>query len=194
MIATALLLSLAATPSAAALSGSASLRGALVRVDAVVADDTQPQVPLDQMTREQLRAEYRRLDESRPSLGGQIAAVVLGGVTIASGVIVLYGSFIVALFGTAPITAIVIGCGLILGGAAVLTVGIIMLKAVIAERRPYGEAMQEIQERLDNKYEENHPPEQRAPPPYDPVVPPPPPPPPAAGFQDLKPSLVLATF
>src|SRR4051794_33948489 len=113
MIATlALLASLNTVPSAAALAEAGALRGVLVRVDVTVDDATAPQIPLEQMTRQQLRAEYRRLDANKPSIAGQITAVALGGVTIAAGAVTLWFTFVLTLggvFRTVPLTAALIG-------------------------------------------------------------------------------------
>jgi hypothetical protein len=190
----AIALTLAATPSAAALAEAGGLRGALVKVQAT-AGQAAEEIPLSQMTHQQLRAEYQRLDETRPGLGGQITMVALGGVAIAAGFVVLWGTFLISassFFASVPLIPLLVGVGLIAGGGVILAIGIVMLKLAIAERRPYGEAMDEIRARLDGTYEGQNPP----PPPEQPVAPPPPPPPlpPQAGLDAVRPSLVLATF
>lgn len=188
------LTTLAATPSAAGLSQSRSMHGALVQHVQYQAGELAPEMPLSQMTREQLRAEQRRLEDNRPGIGAQITMIALGGATIFGGVIAFYASLILALSRASVIVPVVIGTGLVLGGGALLVIGIIMLRMALNERRPFNEEMDEIQQRLDGNYEEpGRPPAipQRE---YEPVVPPPPPPPPAAGFTNVRPSLVLATF
>jgi hypothetical protein len=70
-----------------------------------------------------------------------------------------------------------------------------MLRLAINERRPFNEAMDEVRQRLDGNYEEPGRPPPVPDQPYEPnVPPPPPPPPPGAGWPDVRPSLVLATF
>jgi hypothetical protein len=179
---------LAVSPSAAALADAGELRGALVRVDLEV----QPQLPIAQMSREQLRAEYRRLDESRPGLGGPITAIALGGACIIGGLGTLWVSFILALVRAAPAVGVALGLGLLIGGGVLLTLGIVFLKLTIAERKPFGEAMDEIQQRLDGGPEQQFLPS----PPNDPASPmtPPPPPPPLTGLGAVRPSVVVATF
>lgn len=194
MLALALTL-LAAAPSAAGLAGSQGLRGSLVRVQ--YEGEVQAELPLSQMTREQLRAEQRRLEENRPGIGGQITAVALGGVCIFAGVVTLWGSLLIGLGGTVPIAGVVIGLGLVFGGGGLLVFGLVMLRMAINERRPFNEAMDEIQQRLEGRWEEEQNPQQRPPPPpYDPraPLPPPPPPPPAAGFDSVPARLLVATF
>lgn len=187
----------AAPPNAATLSHSRAMRGALVEeVQYQQPAGEQPaELQLSQMTREQLRAEYKRLEENRPGLAGQITMVALGGATIAAGLLSLYVSFIFALIGgAAPTIPLIVGVGLVLGGGALLVVGIIMLKMALNERRPFSEAMDEITQRLEGTFEEKRE-DGLPPPPLPPAdVPPPPPPPSASGFTPVRPSLVLATF
>ncbi len=183
----ALLVTLASTPSAAALADAGGARGALVKVQL----EGQRDVPISQMTREQLRLEYKRLEDSRPPLGGAILAISLGGAAIAIGGVTAWISLIIALGSRLPLLPFLVGVGLALGGGAVLVIGIIMLRAGLAERKPFNDEMDEIRARLDGTWEAPAPsyPEPVAPPP----PPPPPRPPPSADF-GVRPSLVLATF
>jgi hypothetical protein len=191
----ALVLTLSAAPSASALAEGGGLRGYLVR-PVQFGGETQLEKPLSQMTRDELRAEHRRLDDNRPGLGGQITMIALGGATIFAGVVGLYVGFLTALLGGSPLVPLIIGAGLALGGGALLVVGIIMLRVALNERRPFNDAMDEIKQRLDGSYADpNAPPRYDDPPQYQPnVPPPPPPPPPGAGLPEVRPSLVLATF
>jgi hypothetical protein len=191
-----LLTALSAAPSAAALADSGKLHGYLV-TPVQYGGETQSEVPLSQMTREQLKAEYKRLDEEKPGLGGQITMIALGGATLGIGAVTLWISFLIGigLSSTVPLVPLLVGAGLVLGGGALLTVGIIMLRMARAEREPFHQAQEEIQRRLDGSYESPGQPPPMQPDRYDPVPPPPPPPPPpGAGFPAVRPSLVLATF
>lgn len=190
-----LLAALSATPSAASLADGGGLRGYLVK-PVQFGGEAQLEKPLSQMTRDELRVEYHRLEDNRPGIGGQITMIALGGATLAVGALTLWVSLLVGFAGTVPLVPLIVGIGLVVGGGALLTVGIIMLRLAIAERKPFNEAMDEVKQRLDGSYEE---PGRPPPPPnlpYEPNVPPPPPPPPppGAGWPDVRPSLVLATF
>jgi hypothetical protein len=182
-----LLATLASTPSATSLAEAGALRGALVEVQVTAPDP----LPYSQMSRAQLKAEYRVLDDGRPPIAGAITAIVFGGVAMAAGALTMWFTFILSagsLFRTVPLTPLLIGAGLLLGGVGVLVIGIVMLRASLAERKPFNERMDEIQSRLDGTWE-GPPPD-----PYQPVPPPPPPPPRADLFESVRPSLVVATF
>lgn len=189
-----LLTALSAAPSAAALADAGHLHGYLV-TPVQYGGEAQSEVPLSQMTREQLKAEYKRLDDEKPGLGGQITMIAMGGAALGIGAVTLWVSFLIAISGSVPLVPLLVGVGLMLGGGALLTVGIIMLRMARAEREAFTQAQEEIERRLDGSYA----PPGEAPPVqpdrYDPVPPPPPPPPPpGAGFPAVRPSLVLATF
>jgi len=192
----ALLVTLASAPSAAALAEAGGARGALVKVQL----EGQRDVPLSQMTREQLRVEYKRLDEGRPPITGAVLGIVMGGVALGIGAVTAWISALIAIASRLPMLPFLVGIGLAAGGAVVLTFGIIMLRAAIAERKPFNEQMDEIKGRLDGTWEAPTPsypepyyPPSAYPPPVAPPPPPPPRPPPSADF-GVRPSLVLATF
>src|SRR5207302_9638180 len=62
------------------------------------------ELPVEQLTREQLQLEYTRLDKARPSLGSPIALTAVGGGLIIAALVVLYLDavlYLVTSFGTA---------------------------------------------------------------------------------------------
>ncbi|MBL8955686.1 MAG: hypothetical protein JNK82_33235 [Myxococcaceae bacterium] len=188
----ALVITLASTPSAGELAENGGLRGALVKVQL----EGQPAgSPFAAMSREELRREYRRLEEDRPPIAGAVMAIALGGGALGIGAITTWISGLVALTSRLPLIPFAVGIGLAAGGAIVLIIGIVMLRAAIAERKPFNDAMDEVRGRLDGTWEAPTPSyPARDDGPVAPVPPPPPPlPPPSADF-GVRPSLVLATF
>ncbi len=121
-------------------------------------DDRVPRPTLDQMSREQLAAELRRLDDERPSLGGPIATLVVGvalivpgfGITV-GGVIGLIANARGAVMGLTTASLILTGIGF-----AMVTVGIILcivggvkLGLRIKDRTLNGREADEIRRRID---------------------------------------------
>src|SRR3954454_10742262 len=72
-------------------------RGALLEDAVFYAQDNGPggpgDRPVEQMTREELQAEYQRLDQERPSIGGPIALTAVGGGLLIIGLGVLLEDF-----------------------------------------------------------------------------------------------------
>lgn len=192
MLLAALVMSLttAGPASAFALADAGASRGWLVKVEDLGVPSTAT-MPLEQMTREQLIAEQRRLENEKPGIGGAITCIALGGVATFAGLITLYVTFLVSVgFGaTVPLVPLAIGIGLALGGAGVVVLGVIMLVSSIRERRVFSDEIDRIQQRLDGTQDPAQVPERS----NDPL-PPPPPPPPAAGFTPVQPGILVATF
>ncbi|MBL8955685.1 MAG: hypothetical protein JNK82_33230 [Myxococcaceae bacterium] len=172
-------------------------RGALLGSTGVYfqADGPGLETPVEQLTREQLQNEYQRLDREKPGIGGPIALLSVGGGLL----IFSFAFFAVAVAGylysgassVIAVTAYVLlafSAALGITGAVLLTVGLVKLFTRIGQRRAYSQRMDDINARLDSLDRSG------APPPPPPDAAPLPPPPPGAGFFDVKPSLVVATF
>lgn len=156
------------------------------------------ETPIEQLTREQLQAEYQRLEAERPGLGGAIALTAVGGGLLVIGFVVLVYDALFYLYiggGSSVITLaayvfLVFSAAMIITGGVLLTVGLVKLFQRISERRAYSQRIDDINARLESLDRTGAPP---APPP--PNLPPPPPPPPGAQlFFDVQPTAVLATF
>jgi len=154
-------------------------------------------VPVEQLSREQLQLEYQRLDREKPSIGGPIALTAVGGGLLFFGIIFfiyavagyLYAGFASELVVVAYVL-LAFSAALSITGAVLLTVGLVKMFTRIGQRRAYSQRMDDINARLESLDRSGSPPP--PPPPADSL--PPPPPPPGAGFFDVKPNLVLATF
>ncbi len=173
-------------------SGALSDDAPRVRNAAVYFDDNGPgEVPLDQLSREQLQAEYRRLEQERPGIGLGIGLAAGGGGAAFLGFLID-----VSVLGTYGYTAaLIVGTALLIAGGVCITIGLIILFRNIAARRGYGTRMDDINARLDSM-DRGAPMNNNLPPPgYDaPPPPPPPPPPPGAMFYNVQPTYALATF
>ncbi len=144
--------------SASALAQRASFRGALLPAVSGLrlAQDIPPPL-LPGMSREQLKEEWRALDESRPSLGGPIGMLAGGGaMAFASIYFLLYGvaSLYVQSVGVASATTVGVvllgvGAALLIGGVILAVIGGVRLGAVLRERRQIGERMDELQRQID---------------------------------------------
>ncbi len=121
-------------------------------------DEGVPRPMFDQLTREQLSAELRRLDETRPGLGGPIATLAVGvaliipglGIT-AGGLIGLIASARGTVMGFTTAAAIVLGVGFVMVtvGIILAIVGGITLGLRIKARTLNGREADEIRHRLD---------------------------------------------
>jgi hypothetical protein len=170
--------------------------------------DGPTETPVEQMTREQLQGEYRRLDSERPGLGLGIGLSAAGGGCLIFGAVYgLYAFWLSYLFTGVDSTVVSIGIGtaivcgvLLVAGGVMLTIGLIKLFGTLKKRRAYGERMDDINSRLEQMDRGGGYPAQpgEAPPPGNDATPmpppPPPPPPPGAMFQNVQPSMVLASF
>ena len=152
------------------------------------------ETPVEQMTREQLQAEYQRLEREQPSLGGPIALTAVGGALCILSLPFLYSALVA--FGassTAVVTAgfvfLAFAAALGITGAVLLPIGLVRMFRAIGERRTASQRMDDINARLESLDQTGAPP-----PPPPPTDIPPPPPPPGAGFFDVKPQYVVATF
>jgi hypothetical protein len=157
--------------------------------------------PVEQMTREQLQAEYRRLDNNRPSLVLGIVLTAAGGGALLGGIVLgAYGIFVGYLFTGVDsivqtlgwVIAIVAGAAFV-AGCILLPIGLVKLFHGLSLRRAYGARMDDVNARLEQLDRGGYPPpapgNDLTPPP-----PPPPPPPPGALWQGPQPSMVLASF
>lgn len=99
---------------------------------------------------QELRDEYRRLDESRPGIGGKIAMLVIGGVLdIAGASFLLYGLTALAYTGSSfliviPIIMFVLAAICLAVGIPLTIVGAVGLGKNLKERREIGEQMEAI--------------------------------------------------
>ncbi|MBS1149282.1 MAG: hypothetical protein H6Q89_980 [Myxococcaceae bacterium] len=123
-----------------------------------VSDDAQPPPTFDQMSREQLRAELRRLDETRPSLGGPIAmlsvalALIIPGIPMtAIGVTGLVASARGAVVGWTLASGILTGVGFVIVTAGIILaiVGGVTLGVRLKARSESGRAADEVRRRLE---------------------------------------------
>ena len=151
-------------------------------------------VPVEQMTREQLQIEYQRLDVEKPGLGGPIALLAVGGGLLFVCIPFLYLAVLAFAEGGTSVLLLgyiflVFGAALAITGGVLLTVGLVKLFQRIGERRAYAQRMEDINARLESLDRTGAPP-----PPPPPSSMPPPPPPGAELFHDVEPGLVLATF
>lgn len=141
-------------------------------------DDKRPSI--DAMTREQLVSELRRLDDTRPSLGGPIAALSVGVVLGISGAAVAFvGVGVIGFSGSAQIlTYALLGVGgaMVIVGAILILVGTIKLATRFGAIRAHRDETDEVQKRID-AIDQKLPPMAPSP---DLLPPPPPPPPPQA--------------
>jgi hypothetical protein len=122
-------------------------------------DERTPRPMFEQMTREQLVNELRRIDESRPGLGGPIALLAVGvaliipggGVTIAGliGLIASLRTSAMVAFTTA--SAIVLGVGVVMVGVGIILaiVGGVSLGVRIKDRALNGREADEVRRRID---------------------------------------------
>jgi hypothetical protein len=152
----------------------------------VMSDDDEDVRPsIDAMTREQLAAELRRLDDTRPGLGGPIALMVVGvalavpgagivlaGVSAGLGFSGSYGSAVALVFAG-------FGVALLVVGVILAIVGSIKLVGRISARRAHSADVDEVRKRIDTL---DQAPPTAPPPPGPELMPPPPPPPPQANF------------
>ena len=121
-------------------------------------DERTPRPMFEQMTREQLVAELRRLDTERPSLGMPIALLAVGvalavpgfGVT-AIGLIGLLSSTQTMVMGLTAVSAILTGVGIIMVtvGVILAIVGGVSLGVRIKGRSNNGKQADEVRRRLE---------------------------------------------
>lgn len=121
-------------------------------------DDDAPRPTLDSMTREQLSAELRRLEESRPGLGGPIALLSVGVVLVVPGAIFGFLGFalIAAEVGMKAGAGTAVGYLLLAGGGVFVLVGVILavvglIKLItrIGARRAHGNEIDAVHQRLE---------------------------------------------
>lgn len=154
----------------------------------LVSDDEETRPSIDAMTREQLTAELRRLDETKPSLVGPIVLTAVGlglGVGGYVGISILAASLFAS--GSAGgIGVVLLYVGFILVGVACIVgivlaiVGTVKLITRIIGKVKHGREVSEVQSRLDTMGSQ---PQLVPPPPEEAPLPlPPPPPPPQANL------------
>jgi hypothetical protein len=156
-----------------------------------------PAVPLEQMSRQQLRVEYRRLEDERPGVGLPITLTASGGVLVFGGVITMLYSALLSIALHIPATVFIVAGIVAVAGGALLALGIVTLIRTIHERRQYSEQMDDIQTQLDRMNGRDVPPRDNGDvpvPPPPPLIDPQPPPPPGAMLGAPSPTLVLARF
>lgn len=165
------------------------------RLQFVSDDSEKPEPTLDQMTREQLAEELKRVESSRPSIVGPIVLLAVGAGLGASGVVLFLTGL--ASVGRATTVAqlipyLMVGLGGVLSvvGVVLLIVGAIMLPIKIIKRARAGSEANDIRTRMDASDRARPieappvpppaaPMSPEAPPPPPPLPLPPPPPPPA---------------
>lgn len=149
-----------------------NLGGRTIRL---VDDDAPAASPLDGMTRDQLRVELLRLQDSRPGLGAGIALLAVGAALLIPGAVVTIvgAGLLVASLATRVsmgigivVGAVVLGVGVIMAGVGVvlLIVGGITLATKIRARTLNGREQDEVRRRLDNLDNNGFPPPQAVPP------------------------------
>ena len=149
-----------------------------------VADDG-PRPSLDTMTREQLAAELRRLDDTKPSIGGPIVLLSIGAGLSIPGAYFLISGLSTAAFNSGTFTQaagyILAGFGgvLLTAGLILVIVGAILLPMRLSKRTAHAEETEQIRRKMDTMDQGAPPP---PPGPEEMVPPPPPPPPPQANF------------
>ena len=156
------------------------------------------ELPVEQLSREQLQAEYTRLEKARPSLGSPIALTAIGGGLLIAALVVLYIDavlYFVSGFGTAAFQLagyilLIFAAALAVTGGVLLAVGLVKLFQRLGQRRAVQQREDDINSRLESL--DGAAPPAAVPPPGN--APPPPPPPPGAGFFDVRPTYVLASF
>lgn len=152
----------------------------------LVSDDEETRPSLDTMTREQLVAELRRLDETRPSLVGPIVLLSVGVALAVPGYIVLNMLMGGLLGSAASITTngsavavmylAFVGVGVLcIVGIVLVIIGVVKLIKRIIAKGAHNREVDELQNRIDNF----QPQQLDQPPPPPPALFPPPPPPPA---------------
>jgi hypothetical protein len=145
---------LAASPSAVDQAESAHLRGALTGKVRLITSNAE--MPLSQMNPGQLKAEYERLDQTRPTQAGPITMVVMGGVATLGGVLTLMAtglySWAARSFQVVPFA---IGLGLVVGGVTLLIVGIVVIRRVAVERQAFSDAMDDIKRLLEGNSQDS---------------------------------------
>lgn len=169
-----------------------------------VSDDEETKKPsIDAMTRDQLAAELRRLDETKPSIVGPIVMLAIGAPLVIGGSLIVIEGLgnIAAVSGTtfsATFGAYFVGYFLIIAGAAFITVGAILaiiggikLAMRLGSKRAHTEETDEIRKRIDTMDQAAPPPQ---PPPPPELMPPPPPPPPQANFVVPGQMMTMMTF
>lgn len=186
--------SAAAQASASTLATNAAMRGALLpelkhmALAAVAYDSDGPS--LDDMTREQLQAELKRL-EGQPS-GSLVSPIVIasvGGASLVTGLIVLFASVATwdgVEFAAGAAVGVVLGLGFIIAGAIMLPIGLVKLFRAIRENNANKERIGQIRSRLASPFDQ-------APPP-PPALEDMPPPPPPSSWVAPKPTLLVAEF
>ena len=172
MLTTALVLMLSAAPD---LSSAFFNAGAPRRIRLVDDAPLAPPADYSSWSRRQLQQEYERIEGIRPGLGLPIGLIAGGGGAGLAGLYALFFSLLASSSSALPFT-IVFGVAVVAGvGVAIL--GIIVLVRLLPERRALGNQLDEVEEQLRSRGEENEP---RRPPrgrPDELDVPPPPPPP-----------------
>ena len=143
----------------------------------VSSDELRPSI--DAMTREQLAAELRRLEDTRPSLVGPIVLLSVGAVLAIPGA-ALIAIGVGNLGGTSFVEVLMIAGGamLTITGVVLVLVGGIMLAVRLVRRGGHAADVDEVRMRIDVL-------DQTLPTPAAPateLVPPPPPPPPRANL------------
>lgn len=115
------------------------------------AEDAPLNRSIESMTRAELRAEYARLDEKRPGIGGPITMIAIGGGLVGYGALLLLvtagpGGVGASFTDRNPIGYLFIG--MIMAGVALVAPGSWLAWTRRSERAEYSERMDAISERL----------------------------------------------
>lgn len=136
-----------------------------------------PLMDVETMSRTELEMERARLIDNRPSLGGGIALLAIGGgATLIFGLPIMLFS-VVEYFLVEPF---VVGLIITLAGLGAVAAGIVLIATVLAARSAGAARVGQIDDRI-RRMEQN-------------ATPPPPPPPPSGWVVPSEPSLLLANF
>lgn len=153
---------------------------------------TQAPQPNDYSTwsREELLAEYNRLEADRPSVAMPIALMATGVVALVVGLYCGLFGLVLSAAGSSSSTLLIVAAVAGLAGLGLLLSGIVLLIGALHDRRAMGTEMDRIQEQLHDRSPGIQP-GPPAPPPTGPV---PPMPGPTQVFAPVKPTILLATF
>ncbi len=106
--------------------------------------------PVEALSKRELRAEYRRLEEEKPGLGGAIGLISSGaGMGVMAIYLFLINQVTVGLGGSSLSTLIVIGAVAAVAAAALVGLGLYRLFTVLPERRQIDARLDEVKQRLE---------------------------------------------
>ena len=110
-------------------------------------------VPMPARSLQELRAEYQRLDESRPGIGGSIAMLAIGVACLAVGVPVFFylGVYQVLFYfnDLLWVLGLPVGVILLVAGLVLTIVGAVSLGRKLKERSTVGQQMEDLKKQIE---------------------------------------------